>query len=176
MSSETNDTIFTLSESYRVEFTAYAPLHTFKGWTVEGVTAAMGIDFEARTITFAHATAKTKYFDTGFDDRNKAMQEFMKIDSLPEASIEMTELTSFTPVDKNRFKISVLAVLEFMGERRQLPIHFTATLTDTDELTIELDFKWSFKAFGIKAPRLLFLTVRDIVDISGHGTFVPATE
>ncbi len=173
---ETNETIFNMSEAYRVDFTAYAPLHTFKGWTVEGVEAAIGIDFAARTITFARARAKTKFFDTGFDDRNKAMQEFMKIDALPEASIEMTELKSFTPVGKNQFKISVLAVLEFMGERRQLPINFNAVLTDTGELTIHLNFKWSFKAFGIKAPRLLFLTVRDIVDISGHGTFLPSTE
>ena len=59
-----------------------------------------------------------------------------------------------------------------MDQRRQLPVSFIITRGNSG-FSIDLDFKWSFKAYGLKAPRLLFLTVRDIVDISGNGEFVP---
>jgi len=163
---------YTLTDSYDVRFTAYAPLHTFKGWTCKAVEAQMGIDFDSQTIAFARARAKTRYFDTGHADRNKAMSDYMQIDKYPEASIELTEVKSFTRMDDTRYKVDVLVALEFMGQARQLPLNFVITRSaDNQGFSITLDFKWSFKAFGLKAPSLLFLTVRDIVDISGKGEF-----
>lgn len=166
---------YTLTDDYEVHFTAYAPLHTFKGWTCKEVEAQIGIDFDALTIDFAKARAKTACFDTGDAERNKAMFDYMQIDKAPEASIELTTIKSFTRTDDTRYKVEVLAVLEFMGQARQLPLNFVITRSaDKMEFSIALDFKWSFKAFGLKAPSLLFLKVRDIVDISGKGRFIKA--
>ncbi len=61
-----------------------------------------------------------------------------------------------------------------MGQRRQLPVEFVI-IRNGHGFSIDLAYKWSFKAYGLKAPRLLFLTVRDIVDISGKGEFAPMT-
>ena len=163
---------FRLSGHYDVGFTAYAPLHTFKGWARQGVEAQIGINFEAGTISYARARAQTGCFDTGFADRNKAMADYMQIDKYPESSIELTEVKAFTRLDDIRFQIDALVVLEFVGQRRQLPVSFFIT-RDHSGFAIDLDFKWSFKAYGLKAPSLLFLTVRDIVNISGKGEFVP---
>lgn len=166
---------YTLTDKYDVNFTAYAPFHTFKGWTCKAVEAQIGIDFDAQTIAFARARANTRCFDTGYADRNKAMADYMKIDKYPEARIELTDVKSFTRMDHTYYKADVLAVLEFMGQARQLPLSFMITrFTDETGFSIALDFKWSFKAFGLKAPSLLFLTVRDIVDISGKGEFTKA--
>lgn len=163
---------YTLTDNYDVHFIAYAPLHTFKGWTCKEVEAQISIDFDAQTIAFAKARAKTRCFDTGHPDRNKAMADYLKIDQHPEAAIELTEVKSFARMDDIRYKAEVLAVLEFMGQVRQLPLNFIITRSaDNMGFSIDLDFKWSFKAFGLKAPSLLFLTVRDIVDISGKGEF-----
>lgn len=166
---------YTLTDNYDVRFIAYAPLHTFKGWTCKEVEAQISIDFDAQTIAFARARAKTRCFDTGHADRNKAMADYMKIDQHPEATIELTEVKSFTRMDDTRYKADVLVVLAFMGQVRQLPLNFIITRSaDARGFSIALDFKWSFKAFGLKAPSLLFLTVRDIVDISGKGEFTKA--
>lgn len=166
---------YTLTDNYDVRFTAYAPLHTFKGWTRKEVEAQIGIDFHAQTIAFAKARAKPRCFDTSHADRNKAMADYMQIDKHPEASIELTEVKSFTRMDDTRYKADVLAVLEFMGQARQLPLNLIITrFADKAGFSISLDFKWSFKAFGLKAPSLLFLKVRDIVDISGKGEFTKA--
>lgn len=163
---------YKLTDNYDVYFTAYAPLHTFKGWARQGVEAQMGINFDAGIISYARASAQTCCFDTGFDNRNKAMTDYMQIDKYPESSIELTEVKAFTRLDDIRFKIDALAVLVFMDQRRQLPVSFIITRGNSG-FSIDLDFKWSFKAYGLKAPRLLFLTVRDIVNISGKGKFVP---
>lgn len=163
---------FRLSGKYDVGFTAYAPLHTFKGWARQGIEAQMGINFDAGTISYARARAQTCYFDTGFDDRNRALADYMQIDRYPESSIELAEVKAFTRLDDTRFQINALVVLEFMEQRRQLPVSFFITRDDSG-FSIDLDFKWSFKAYGLKAPRLLFLTVRDIVNISGTGEFTP---
>jgi hypothetical protein len=56
-----------------------------------------------------------------------------------------------------------------------LPVDFRI-IRDDQGFSIDLDYKWSFKAYGLKAPRLLFLTVRDIVDISGKGKFIPVVQ
>jgi hypothetical protein len=85
----------------------------------------------------------------------------------------LTEVKTFNRLDDTRYQIKALAVLEFMGQRRQLPVDFNITRNGRG-FSIDLDYKWSFKAYGLKSPRLLFLTVRDIVDISGKGEFVPA--
>nr|WP_321400894.1 hypothetical protein [uncultured Desulfobacter sp.] len=166
---------YQLTGEYNVGFTAYAPLHTFKGWTRQGVEAQMGIDFEAKSISYARASAKTVFFDTGFKDRNKAMADYMQIREYPESSIELSEVKKFNRLDDSRYQINALAVLEFMGQRRQLPVDFSI-VRDDHGFSIDLDYKWSFKAYGLKAPRLLFLAVRDIVDISGKGKFIPVAQ
>ena len=160
---------------YRVDFTAYAPMHTFKGQTTKGIHAEIDIDFERQTIRHARACADVNFFTTGDSDRTAAMKEFMTVERFPEAAVEMAQCRTFEKIDDTRFRVSVLAVLEFMGVRRQLPVSFTITL-EKKLMRIDLSFKWSFSAYGIKAPRLLFLTVRDIVDIKGTGDFFPAGE
>ncbi len=162
---------YKLTANYDVDFTAYAPLHTFKGWTRQGVDVRMGINFDAGTISYARASAQTCCFDNGFDDRNRAMSDYMQIDKYPESIIELTQIKALTRLDDTRFQIDALAVLEFMGRRRQLPVSFFIA-RDNSEFSIDLDFKWSFKAYDLKASRLLFLTVRDIVDISGKCNFL----
>lgn len=162
---------YRLTGRYRVDFTAYAPMHTFKGHTKEGVEAEVEIDFNALTLVSAGARADVRKFTTLDRERDKAMQTFMDSEKNPEAAIEMTQVETFEQLDDKHYRIQCLAILTFMGVRRQMPVSFSLIRTEDSGFTIDMDFKWSFKAYGIKAPRLLFLTVRDIVDIRGTGVF-----
>ncbi len=141
---------FSLTPDFQVDFTAYAPLHTFRGWTNKGVEARMDIDFENLTIIRAKAVAQVSCFDTGDKLKNLAMMEYIRWKKIPEASLEMTEAEEFT----------------------NLPLSFTIIRKDQG-IKVDLAFKWSFKAYGLKAPQLLFLKVRDIVDIKGTGFLQP---
>ncbi len=156
---------FDITDKSRVDFVAYAPMHTFKGWAVEGLSGYFDVDFDNLTINHIEALALNQYFDTGYDDRNKAMVDFFKFDTNKESSFVMTECREFKKVGDQKYQITVLGILDFVGIRRQLPITLVLT-KDDGNLYVSLKFKWSFKAYGIKAPRLLFLTVRDVVDIS----------
>lgn len=162
---------YRLTENYRVDFTAYAPLHTFKGWSSKGLESEIEIDFEKMTVNRIKASAQVCFFETGDRERDRAMMKYMDPETFSEATIEMTECGSFTRTGPEKFSGSALALLSFMGVCRQLPVAFTAERRE-GRLFVETSLKWSFGAYGLKAPRLLFLTVRDIVDISGHGEFI----
>jgi len=161
---------YTLSENFRVDFIAHAPMHTFKGWTFKGIDAEMEVDFDALELSGIHATAETCFFDTGNEDRNQAMKAYMSSDRFPKALVETAQSTQFEKLDEEMYKISPLIILEFMGIRKQMPVTFIA-VREKNKIKIDVELKWSFKAYGLKAPRLLFLTVRDIVEIKGSGEF-----
>ncbi len=159
---------FILTPDFQVDFTAYPPLHTFKGWTNKKIEARMDIDFDNLTIVKANAVAKTACFDTGDKSRNRAMMDYIRAEKIPSASLEMTQVEEFTAMDAFRYKVSIRADLSFMGIKRNLPLSFTITRKDGG-IRVDLFFKWSFQAYGLKPPQLLFLKVRDIVDIKGTG-------
>ncbi len=132
----------------------------------------MDIDFENLTIVRAKAVAQVSCFDTGDKLKNLAMMEYIRWKKIPEASVEMTQMEEFTPIDESRYKVSIQAVLTFMGIQRTIPLTFSIVRKD-EGIKVDLVFKWSFKAYGLKAPQLLFLKVRDIVDIKGTGFLQP---
>jgi polyisoprenoid-binding protein YceI len=161
---------YTVSENSRVDFTAQAPMHTFKGWAVEGMKGEIEIDFDSLELQHIKVSVEANCFDTGDADKNKAMKDFFVLKSHPEASFVMSECQEFCKMAGGNYKMTVLGILEFAGIRRQLPITCMVKRNDKQVL-IDLQFKWSFKAYGMKAPRLLFMTVRDIVDIKAHLEF-----
>lgn len=161
---------YLLTQNSRINFTAHAPLHSFKGWAARGLEGRMEIDFEACLLEQTRITLATRWFDTGDIHKNRAMQDFFHLAEHPQAGFVMTECREFNRLEENRFRITVLGILDFAGIRRQMVI--TSLLTRTGDLiSMDLRFKWSFTAFGLKPPRLLFLTVRDIVDIQAHLEF-----
>jgi polyisoprenoid-binding protein YceI len=160
-------------EASRVDFIAYAPMHKFKGWATKKLTGSLEIDFDNLNLANIQAMVETSCLDTGDDSKNKAMVEYFSLDKHPQASFIMTECKEFSKEKDNLYKITVLGILGFAGIRRQLPI--TCTLNHTDkQLSLDLQFKWSFKAYGIAPPTLLFLKVRDIVDIKARLFFTAA--
>jgi len=146
-------------------------MHTFKGWAIRGLRGKINIDFEQLSLHHAQVTLETRYLDTGDDDKNRAMRNFFKLDQHPETGFVMTECRELCQLKNNKYKMTVLGILDFVSIRRQLPI--TAMLTvQKEKIIMDLHFKWSFKAYGLKPPRLLFMTVRDIVDIKAHLEFI----
>ncbi|PIE72159.1 MAG: hypothetical protein CSA20_09165 [Deltaproteobacteria bacterium] len=161
---------YSLTANSRADFIAYAPLHTFKGWAVEGMTGAIDIDFETMTLNHLEATAQTALFDTGYADRNTAMFDFFGWEKHPETSFTLTQCQEFTKIDDALYRLTIQGILDFSGIKRQLPVKCTLRRKG-EKLWLEMKCKWSFKAYGLKAPRLLFMTVRDIVDISAGLEF-----
>jgi len=158
---------YNVTNKSRVDFTAQAPMHTFKGWANEGMKGEIEVDFVSLELQHIEVVVDANSFDTGDADKNKAMKDFFTLEIHPQASFIMTECREFCRMADNSYKMTVLGILELAGVRRQLPI--TCKLQKKDEqIDIDLQFKWSFKAYGMKAPRLLFMTVRDIVDIKAH--------
>ncbi len=156
---------FEITGNSRTDFIAYAPMHKFKGWAVKGITGCFDIDFESMAVKQIEAYALNEFFDTGYADRNKAMVDFFNFEENKHSSFVMTECREFKKLSETKYKIDMLGVLEFAGIRRQLPIA-CILIKNEDSLNASMSVKWSFKAYGIKAPQLLFLKVRDIVDIS----------
>ena len=163
---------YTLAPGYRVDFIAHAPLHKFKGWVTREVEAQIDIDVLNQRFDVT-AFGPVQSFDTGNKQKNRAVMDFMMPGKFPNACVDVNQCTNFKEIGENRYQITVLMILEIMGIRRQMPVTFTAVQED-ESFFIEAAFKWSFSAYGLKAPRLLFLKVRDIVDIKASAQLVLA--
>lgn len=161
---------YVMTEASRVDFTAYAPMHTFKGWAVQGLAGEIELDCAQPDILSLSATAATMEFETVDTSRTKAMRDYFQLARHSQASFTMTECRQFHSTGDTTYQADMEGVLLFGGIRRLVPITCALTVGEST-LDAQIQCKWSFKAYGLKAPRLLFLTVRDIVDIHGNLHF-----
>jgi hypothetical protein len=160
---------YQLTEACRVDFTAYAPLHLFKGWTEEGLSGEIAVDLANRRLDNFAATAETLSFTTADRQRTEAMRDYFFLREHRQTSFRLSEPCALADAGQGRYRGVMVGVLEFAAIRRQMPL--TCLLHRTPAgITMSVSGRWSFKAFGLRAPRLLFLTVRDIVDISARLT------
>jgi len=164
---------YLLSDSNRVDFVARAPLHAFTGWCARGLRGEASIDWNKGRVEKLWAGVNTGDFQTTDPERTQAMSRYFSFPDHPRATFSMTECRDFQKQGGNHWRTSMLGILDFVGVRRQLPVQGALRSTQEGLLHLELRCKWSFKAFGIKAPRLLFLTVGDIVDITAQLQLIP---
>ncbi|PIE73630.1 MAG: hypothetical protein CSA20_02150 [Deltaproteobacteria bacterium] len=161
--------MYTVSGNNRVDFTAYAPMHTFRGWAEQGFSGTIDADFEKGTLRTMEAAVNTLDFTTGDDERTRAMSDYFDFPAHPRSSFVMTQCRSLAKAGSG-YKAEITGILDFAGIRRQLPLT-CMLIMQKEHIDLALTFKWSFKAYGLKAPRLLFLKVKDIVDIRVHLEF-----
>jgi hypothetical protein len=160
-------------EKNRIAFTAYAPLHTFKGWVTESINGEADIDLENKQIENVTVRATTGLFDTGDAFKNEEMHQFIGVKKNPQATFTFNECTYFVQADEHTYHISVNGILDFMDIRRSFPLDIVA-IRNGKGFSAGLVFKWSFKGHGIKPPQLFFLKLKDKVDIRVHLDFKEA--
>ena len=148
-----------------VNFIAYAPLHKFRGKVEDGFSGFIDIDLEKNTLKEIDIEVKTEFFTTGDKLKDKELHKYISSEDIKVASFKSKELRSFKKVKDNIYQIDLLGVLNFMNIERDLKLKFKIVHKE-DSIYTELDFNWSFKNFGLKAPQLLFLKVKDKVSIS----------
>ena len=163
---------YVLTDNSRVDFVAHAPLHAFKGWAIGGLQAEAEIDVDQGTLQCLRAEVETRCFDTADRERTRAMSRYFALPDHPRAGFSLSECREFRYLGGNRWRTAMLGVLDFVDIRRQLPLTGLLQMAN-GRLLWDLQCKWSFKAYGLKAPRMLFLAVRDIVDIAAHLEFIP---
>ncbi len=151
-------------ERSRASFVAYAPMHKFKGWTTNSIIGQVEADAASGEIRSFLAKAATMEFETGDSSRNKAMRDYFSFTRYPETSFHTTAPVTLKKRG-NKWQGEITGILELAGVCRQLPVNCILYMEEGLPV-FEFFLKWSFAAFGMKVPRLLFLTVRDIVDIS----------
>ncbi len=154
------------TEKSEADFTAFAPMHKFKG-TVSGcITGGVEFDSEECKLSSFTAEADTTAFTTGDAERNKAMQDFFDFPAHPKAGFTLKNPAILTKKDEDEYSGTLQGELEFAGITRDVPLSCFLRRNKSGKLVLGLSLKWSFKTFGIKAPRLLFLTVKDEVEIN----------
>nr|WP_320012568.1 YceI family protein [uncultured Desulfobulbus sp.] len=163
---------YVLTDNSRVNFVAHAPLHRFKGWAEKGVQGGLEIDLAGGVVRSLHAEVETSCLQTPDQERTQAMRQFFNFADHPYATFKLAQEAALRPVGTDRWNTQMPGILSFVDIHRQLPVKGMLR-RENERLIWELQCKWSFKAYGLKAPRLLMLTVRDIVDISARLEFIP---
>ena len=161
-------------EKSKVEFTATAPFHKFKGWSETGFDGEIDINFEENIINNIKVIIKTEFFETGDKLKNKEMQKYIKSNIMPATSFKMTEFKKIVKLntypDAESYDIEVLGILCFMDIKRKLKLNIKASKTE-NKLYADVSFDWSFKNYGLKPPQILFIKVKDIVKVSAYMEF-----
>jgi len=163
---------YTLTDNSRVEFIARAPLHSVKGRATTGLAGTAVFDLDQQEVHHIRVTAATGTFQTDDPEKTRAMAKFFTFAEHPETSFIMTGCREFLLLASGNHRITVQGILTFAGIRRQLPI--TSIIRRSGQNVMwDLQFKWSFTAYGLQPPSLLFMKLRDIVDVRACLEFKP---
>lgn len=153
----------------RVDFTARAPLHLFRGWAESGLSGILQLD--NRLVPSAlEARLDNDFLRTPDAARTRAMRDYFALVRHPSSSFIMSDLGECAQIDERSYRAVLWGALDFAGVRRRLPVTCLARVGD-GEVVMNLRCTWSFRAFGFKRPRLLFLAVADLVDIRAELRF-----
>ncbi len=163
------------TQKSKIEFTATAPFHKFKGWAEKGLDGYIDIDFENNIINDINVIIKTEYFETGDKLKDKEMQKYIKSNIMPDSYFKLTEFRKITKTDvypdAESYDISVTGILSFMDTERKLDLQIKASKAD-NRLYADVSFDWSFKNYALKPPHILFIKVKDTVKISAYLEFI----
>ena len=156
---------YLIKENSIANFIAYAPLHKFKGRVEDGFSGFIDINLEKNDIKEIDIEVKTKFFTTGDKLKDIELHKYISSKKIEVATFKLKKLKSFKKVKDNIYQIDLLGILNFMNIERDLRLKFKIEYKDNLIYT-KLNFDWSFKNYGFKAPQLLFLKVKDKVSIN----------
>ena len=124
------------------------------------VDASMNGDIESLTGSF---TIKTLDLISDKSDRDAYMYEALA------ATVHPTIVVTITKVIKDNNAYTVDGTLTLNGQSK--PMHSLATISKSDNtLALKGSFAINMTDHGVKPPKLLFLTVRNRVDITYNVT------
>jgi len=161
---------FKIKEDSKVDFLAYAPLHKFRGNIEEGFSGSIEIDFEKKEITEIDIVVETKFFKTGDFLKDKEMHKYISSKKIKTASFKLKKFKKMKKLKKENYQIELIGVLKFMDIERDLDLKFTIEKKE-DSIETVFKFVWSFKNYGLEPPHLLFIKVKDKVDITAILSF-----
>ena len=120
------------------------------------VNASMGEEIETLQGSFS---IKTLDLISDNSDRDEHMYEALFASSQPNIVFTITQVT------KNNDAYDIDGVLSLNGQSK--PIHSLATISkENNNIALKGSFAINMSDHGVKPPKLLFLTVRNRVDIT----------
>ena len=147
-----------------IDFLAYAPLHKFKGKVDNGLNGKINIDFDKNEIIDVNISIQTEFFDTGDFFKNKEMHKYIDSKNIETVSFKLKKFKSMKKLKGDTYQIALIGILKFMNIERDLELKFQIEKKE-DKIFTKLKFVWSFKNYGLKPPQLLFIKVKDKLDI-----------
>jgi hypothetical protein len=145
-----------VAERSRASVTAYAPGHRFvaDGSGLEGL-----VEIGADRVLSAHLTFPLARLDAHDALRNHELRRFLELDRAP---IAKGELASPASLSSGRIAISI-------GPRRME----TAAAFEGEPPSVTARFQLTFTGLGYQPPKLLFLKVKDAIDVEVTANLDP---
>lgn len=129
------------------------------------ITSHLTIDNHDITSLKGSVEVSLVEFKSDNEDRDAHMIEVLNTQTYTQTTYTVT---SVTPAENGQYTIQ--GTLNLHGVTK--PISLTGTVTtNNDQLTIHASTSFKMSEFGITPPKLLFLTVRDQVDMTVDTTY-----
>ena len=151
-----------LTKNGHAEFKSRVPLHSFTGVSDLLVGA---INLADSTVDFYLDLTTLK---TGIGKRDKDMRITLETDELPFAEFYGKMVTLFDPESEQSQEVRVDGIFTIHGISKDISV--TATLTmHGDGLHASASWKLNLRDYNIKPPRLLFIKVDEVQELSVSG-------
>ncbi len=141
------------------------PLHS-----VDGVSRA--VEARARlpgdgSVQVA-VRARVASFDSGNSNRDAHMLEVTEAARLPFVQFSGTATGIQTDRYPAELDVPLTGTLEFHGVSREVSVTAKVRFESPERAEVEATFPVSLKAYGVKRPSLLFVAVKDRIEITAH--------
>jgi polyisoprenoid-binding protein YceI len=144
-----------------VSFAATSTFHDFEG---EVPPVAFALQQDEGGSWSADLSVPVAGIDTGIERRNASMREMLDASHYPEIR------GRFRAVDPEAVRQSGVLpfALVIRDQERPMEAHVSSWQQDESHASFDADFDVSLEAFQLKAPRVLFIRVGDVVHVRVH--------
>lgn len=155
-----------------IRFRASATLHDFSG-------TASCLPFSAElargeggsaVIPSVELQVPVDGMDTGNADRDAQMRDMFQVEKFPRihGAVRDIDVDAVRRAMAKEGRAVLELVLRIRGVERRIPTAVTALREQGNRVELEVEFPISLKDFGLKPPRILFIRVRDRIEVRGN--------
>ena len=145
----------------RLQIVAYAPMHRVEIES-SGLSGWIELDVEAGQVTGGEIVAPLSDLTGGDRTKDRELNKFLK--TRQHGSATLTLAPSDLTVDGSNVSFDVTGDMAFQGRTIPVNVRASGTLSDGG-IRGDARFSWKLTNMGLKPPKLLFIKVKDDIDL-----------
>lgn len=149
-------------------YTGSHPLHSWTG-TSNAVHGTLGLDLADPAQSTVEIRVPVESFDSGNGNRDSDMLDVVEVDRYPDVRFtsDRIEVTAWEETAEGyQGSWQVTGMLDFHGQEHPITLPVEVSVMG-DTFEANSTFEVSLERFEVPRPRLLFMSIRDTIELEG---------